>query len=200
MPRDRYLSCERAAEHTVNLFLYTLLAIAILLALYWLSRRARSDRDDPNPLQGLSAQELLPRHFKYFPQVSQALSAEDAAYLARRAGGDVARQARRARRDIGLEFLAGLREDYRRLDRLARVLTALAPGANPQMETERIGLAIRFEFLWGLVWLRLRTGGAPVVHIRQLAELIGTLTAGLESSMNSLQGASGISGTAPPMA
>lgn len=172
------------AMNTVILF--ALVTLVLLGALYWLSRRTTSNRGAASLPQALSAEKLLPQNYKYFPQIRQALSRDDQRFLAQRTASEIARKARKIRRSTALQFLVGLRHDYRRLDRLARALTALAPAPDQQREGRRIWLSIRFEFLWGVVWLKLWTGAAPVEQLQVLAELIGTQAVRLGRSMDAL--------------
>jgi len=62
-----------------------------------------------------------------------------------------------------------LRDDYRILDRLARVLTSLAPAANQQREIQRILLAWQFEFRWRMLGLEIWTGARPVTQLQSMA-------------------------------
>jgi hypothetical protein len=165
-------------------------ALSVLVLLYWLSRRAKAAGSAEELLKNSTSGDLLPKHFKYFSQVRRALSNEDNEYLSRRADPIARKSALRIRRTIGLEFLFGLRDDYRRLDRLARALTALAPSANPQRETERLWQAIRFELLWLVVWGSLWSGVTPILQMQHLTNFIGTMTARLESSLGTWQEAS----------
>jgi hypothetical protein len=171
----------------LNVFLFALVTLFLLGALFWLSHRARKDPRGADLLRTVSAETLLPQHYKYFPQVSQAISREDARYLQLRATPAVRRSARRARRTVALKFLTGLRDDYRRLDRLARVLTSLAPAANQQREVQRILLFWQFEFRWRMLWLEVWTGATPVTQLQSIAGFIGALAARTQNSMNVLQ-------------
>ncbi len=169
---------------------YAIAGLAVLGLLYWLSRRAKSGYNAEQILKNSTSSDLLPRHYSYFPQVLRALSIEDNEYLSRRADPLSRKSARGIRRKVGLEFLHGLRDDYRRLDQLARALTALAPAANPQHEAERLWLAIRFEMRWRFVWVSLWSGMTPVLQLQRLTDLVGTLTARLESALGIWQEAS----------
>jgi ABC-type anion transport system duplicated permease subunit len=175
----------------ISIVYVTALAAAILIALYALARVARRAQTAPELSGELPTAHLIPEHFKYFPQVRQALSKEDSEYLARRATSANAQRARRNRRDVGLEFLSGLHEDYRRINRFARVLVALAPNASFQRETERLRMAIHFEVVWAFVWLRLWAGGTPIGQLGSLADMIGTLATQLEGAMAALPELSG---------
>lgn len=170
-----------------NVFLFALLTLALLGALYWLSHRARRDARGSDLLRTLSADSLLPQHYKYFPQVCRALSAEDARFLELRAAPAVRRAARDARRTVALQFLTGLRDDYQKLDRLARVLASLAPSANQRREAHRMWLAFKFGFRWRVAWLEIWSGAAPVTQLQSMAGLIGGLAAQMQTSMNALQ-------------
>jgi hypothetical protein len=168
---------------------FGLLAIALVFAYVWLTRRARLSHDSDELLHALSADDLLPRHYRFFPQVRKALTTVDESYLALRADAEAHRRATMVRRRVAMEFLRGLREDYQRFNRLARALTALAPEANPQREMERIRLSIRFRLNWGIVWLRLVVGAAPIEQIQRLSDQVGSLSARLEGAIRDWQDA-----------
>jgi hypothetical protein len=171
----------------LNVLLFTLVTLALLGALFWLSFRARKDLRGTDLLRTVSAETLLPQHYKYFPQVCRALSNDDLEFLKSRASPAVRRSALRARRSVALKFLTGLRDDYQRLNRLARVLTTLAPSANQYREAQRIWMAVQFRFRWSLVWLEIWSGAAPVAELQSMAASIGALAAGMQKSMNLLQ-------------
>jgi hypothetical protein len=172
----------------LNVFLFALITLFLLGALFWLSQRVRKDSRGAGLLRTVSAETLLPQHYKFFPQVCRAMSAEDARYLQLRVTPAVRRAALRARRTVALKFLTGLRDDYRRLDRLARALTTLAPSADQQREAQRIWLACKFELRWRIVWLEIWSGAAPVAQLQNIAGFIGGLAARTQNSMNVLQG------------
>jgi hypothetical protein len=170
-----------------SVYLFALLTVALLGALYWLSQRARSDARGADILRTASADSLLPQHYKYFPQVSRALSAQDAQFLQSRANPAVRRAATQARRAVALQFLVGLKDDYQKLDRLARVLASLAPAANQQREAERFWLAFQFGIRWRMVWLEIWSGAAPITQLQNMAGFIGGLAAQMQASINVLQ-------------
>ena len=174
----------------LRLILFGIGALVVLALLYLLTRHAKVDTNAESLLQNATSGDLLPKHYKFFPQVCRALSAEDDEYLLKRADPKVRKSAAHVRRQVGLEFLHGLREDYRRLDRLARALTALAPAANPQREAERIWLAVRFEIRWAFVWISLWSGVTPIPQLQLLTNFIGTLTSRLEAAIGVWQNTS----------
>jgi hypothetical protein len=170
-----------------SVYLFALLTVALLGALYWLSLRARKDDRGSDLLRTLSADSLLPQNYKYFPQVCRALSEEDARFLKLRVAPAVRRSALRARQSVALKFLTGLRDDYQKLDRLARVLASLAPSANQHREAQRIWMAIQFGFRWRVVWLEIWSGAAPISQLQAMSGFIGGLAAQMQLSMNVLQ-------------
>jgi hypothetical protein len=182
VPSDDILSYKMT-----GVLLFAVVAAALLLALYWLSRRAKVDHDAEQLLRSLSPGEILPHHYRYFPQVRQALSDSDAEFLRSRAAPETQARAQEIRRGIALEYLGGLRDDYKKFDRLARALTALAPAANPQREMERIRLSLRFGWGWRIVWLRLWIGATPLSQIQALADQIGSVSTRLEDSIKTWQ-------------
>ncbi len=174
----------------LRVIFYGSCALVVLGLLYWLSRRAKNETSAEDLLRNTTSADLLPTHYRFFPQVCRALSIEDRAYLIQRAGPRVRRSAGRIRRQVGLEFLRGLREDYKRLDRLARTLTALAPEANARRETERLWFALRFAIQWYFIWASLWSGMTPVLQLQWLTNLIGTITARMESALGAWQDSS----------
>ena len=170
-----------------SVYLFALLTIALLGALHWLSQRARRDPRGADLLRTISADSLLPQHYKYFPQVSRALSDEDGRFLRARATPAIHRAALQARRKVALQFLTGLKDDYLKLDRLARVLASLAPTANQQREAQRFWLALQFAIRWRVAWLEIWSGAAPVSQLQNMAGFIGGLAAQMQSSISVLQ-------------
>jgi hypothetical protein len=123
------------------------------------------------------------KHFAYFPQVRQALSADDARYLRETAPAHVAKQALRERRAVARGFLKGLHEDFSNLARLGRIIAALSPEVSRQQETERLMLTLKFQLLYSLVWLRLSAGSLPLVQLEHLTGLVERLAARMDTAM-----------------
>jgi hypothetical protein len=170
-----------------SVILAAVVTLVLLGLLYRLAHRGGTGRSSAGLSASISADDLLPRHYKYFPQIRQALSSEDDLYLRTRVNASHREMARRCRRDAALSFLSGLRDDYRRLDRLARVLTALAPSPDKPRELERMWFAVRFEYLWVLVWMKVWIGVTPITQVQHLAELIGTLAVRFSTGIETLQ-------------
>jgi hypothetical protein len=158
-------------------------AIALFMAVLWLLRpRHRAPKAGPSSFD-VRTQSVLPRHYRYFPQVRQALSDSDGEYLNRMAPRDVAQMAHRERRAVARQFLGGLREDFTNLERLARMVAALSPVISSEQETERLILGLKFRLLYAWVWLRLSTGLEPLQQLEQLTGLVGRLATRMEQAM-----------------
>jgi hypothetical protein len=126
------------------------------------------------------------RHYLFFPQIRQALSATDADYLRKNASANVARKALRERRAIARCFLRGLHEDFSALARLGRTIAALSPEVSRKQETERFLLSLRFKVVYALVWLRLSGGALPVHQLEVLAGLVGRLAVRVDEAMTEI--------------
>jgi hypothetical protein len=159
------------------------LALASAALLSWLLRPWRRKPETRKSFVGLRIEELYPRHYRYFPQVRQALSAVDEEYLRKVAGPQIARQALTERREVARKFLAGLREDFLNLERLARTVAALSPVVSREQETERFLLNLRFHALYTLVQMRLSIGRVPVQRIEYLTGLVGNYAMRMERAM-----------------
>ena len=126
------------------------------------------------------------RHYAYFRQIRQALSAADAKYLVENAPPQVAKQALRDRRAVALRFLEGLHEDFSNLSRLGRIIATLSPEVSHKQETERLILGLKFQILYALVWLRLSTGNLPLQQLENLTGLVGRLAMRLDTAMTEI--------------
>ena len=159
------------------------LAIVLFGVFLWVLRAPRRvPKAGRSPID-LKMEGIRPRHYRYFPQVRQALSASDEEYLDRAAPRDVAQVARRERRAVARQFLAGLREDFLNLERLARMVAALSPVISSEQETERLILGMKFRLLYVWVWLHLSTGHARLEQIEHLTALVGRLARRMEQAM-----------------
>jgi hypothetical protein len=132
------------------------------------------------------AASFRPIHYLHFPQICQALSMADHRYLQERAGNAVAKTALRERRDVAIQFLGGLHEDFTKLERLARVVASLSPSISRAQEAERLVLSLRFRFVYACLWARLRTGSLPLVQLEHLSDLVGRLAYRMERAMDSI--------------
>jgi len=172
----------------IGLGLLALLVLALLLVALLRPRRGRAQ-----PVQTLSdlpVEDLLPRHLQYFAQVRRALSAEDAQYLRDRASRRTARRALRARRAVVRGFLAGLLEDFERLERLGRTIAALSPVVNRRQEFERLWLGARFRMVYAVVQFYLALGLVSVPQLEALTNQVGSLARRLHEAMAALSAAS----------
>lgn len=163
------------------------IAFLLLLALIWLAREVQRPKPIhpggvPPPLE-----ELFPLHCQHFPQIAQALSRSDAEYLRLRVSRASRRRALAERCAVVRRFLLGLREDFRRLDQLGRTIAALSPEVHHVQEAERVRLALRFEFLYRRVQLRLLLGGIPVPLLARVADLVSAQAAQIEAAMSRLE-------------
>jgi len=126
--------------------------------------------------------EFFPVHCRYFPQVRHALSREDAPFLAGRSSPETYRRWSKAVRRAGRLYLAGLREDFSRLNRLARLLSLYSPEVRGGQEVETVRLNLRFQVLYAIVWWRFALGWPVGERLEQMATLIGTLGSRLEQA------------------
>jgi hypothetical protein len=163
-----------------------LAVLALLAVLFW-PRRARlpesAKRVEP---PDFSQEDLTPRHAKYFPLVRQALEGSDLAKLGRRIQPRMRNRLRAERRKVARRYLAGLREDFLRLERFGRMVAALSPKVDARQEAERFRLGIRFRLVYAAVSMRLVLGQVPVPAFVRLTEFVGSLATRLEASMTSL--------------
>jgi hypothetical protein len=159
------------------------LALSFAVILLWLLRPRQHSAEAGAPTIDRAIESAFPKHYQYFPQIRQALSAGDDRYLRDVAPGHVAQQVLRERRAVARSFLRGLSEDFSSLERLARMVASLSPVVSRRQETERLLLGLRFRLLYALVWLRLFAGRVPLRQVEHLTELIGRLALRMEQAV-----------------
>jgi HAMP domain-containing protein/cbb3-type cytochrome oxidase subunit 3 len=163
------------------------LALVLLGLLFWLLFPPQRRERPKSALDRLEVEDLRSLHSRYFPQIRQALSASDGAFLQRR----VPRRARRVwqaeRRHVAQQYLDGLRNDFRKLNRLARTVAALSPHVSRRQEIERFWLCRHFHVLYWIVGLRLQLGFIPLPQLASLTDLVGRLSLQIEAAMALLE-------------
>jgi len=174
---------------TAETILFVTVALVLLWLMLWLLREPGKPKAAPLPVPAEHRQieELFMLHCRHFPQIRQVLMREDDEWLRRRAAAPVFRRWRAERRRVADQFLAGLREDFRNLTRLARAVAALSPQLSQKQEAELFRLSVSFHMLYFLVRMRLRLGISPLAGLTRLTELLGNLAAGIEETMGSLE-------------
>ena len=166
--------------------LFAVTALALVAALVWLLHRPSSWAGTAESEGSLELEDLFPLHCRHFRQIRQALSRADTEFLRGRASVRTLREWRSERRDVLRQFLAGLGQDFARLDRLARTVAALSPEVSREQEMERLWLSVRFLVIYRLVSLRLAAGFAPLPQVVRLTELVGSFAAQVEARMAAL--------------
>jgi hypothetical protein len=163
----------------IGLLAVLLGAVTVRLLIPWRATSPVATR----PVRTVEESLRTANHYKYFPQIRQALSRADTEYLLKNAPPRVARTALRERRGIARRFLEGLRDDFYNLARLGRTIAALSPEVSHRQETKRFFLTAQFEFLYMLVWLRLSVGMLPLHQLETLAGVVGRLAARIDEAM-----------------
>jgi hypothetical protein len=162
--------------------LFFLIVVAGLLGvLVWALRGAPPARQALPPQASL--EELGPSHCKYFAQIRQAFSPEDWEFVRRRASPKLLRRMRAERNRVARLYVRGLREDFARLNRLARIVASLSPQVDHRREWDRLGLYCRFELLSLLVALRLRIGGRATAELGRLTNVVGSFASRMEAAV-----------------
>jgi hypothetical protein len=166
--------------------LITCATLIILAALVWLVSKPLPEETSLS--LGSKIEDLVPLHTQHFPQLRQALESADNRYVRQKANAAVHRMWREERRRILKSFLAGLAEDFARLDRLARIVASLTPRFSRREELAYIWLSLRFRLTYRIVSIRISAGGAGSVRqLSYLTEIVGNLSARAEEAMVRLE-------------
>jgi hypothetical protein len=180
---------------TIVFSLVALVLLAILVRLLW-EPEAKPTVAAPEAADKIATpehrqiEELFPLHCRYFPQMRQTLLGADEEFMRKRASATVRRRWRKERRRLALEFLAGLRDDFRRLNALAREVARLSPRLSERQEAELFWLGVRFQLLYALVRARIGLGWAALGGLTEIAGMVSSLAASIEAAMESLEAGS----------
>ena len=159
-------------------------AVLLMLLLAWVLRDPR-ELEQPDADLG-NAEDLDQRHVTYFPQVRQAMAAEDSTFLSSRASQVLARRVQRERRKIALAYLACLRGDFLKLWRLARVIASMAPQLGAAQELERLQLGLAFSWRYEMIRMKFFLGFAPLPELGSLSKVVSRLSIRLETATKDL--------------
>ena len=159
-------------------------AVIMLLLLVWVLRDPRKHGGPHGDLD--STDEFSQRHVCYFPQVRQALAAEDFAFLSSRGSPQLARRMRGERRKIALAYLSCLRGDFLKLWRLARVIASMSPQVGVAQELARLRLGVAFSLRYEVIRIKFLFGFAPLPELGSLSDVVSRLSIRLETAMKDL--------------
>jgi hypothetical protein len=166
------------------LLLLIFVGALLLVLLAWL---LRDPRKLSNPFGDLaSSEESGRRHVIYFPQIRQAIGAEDFAFLVSRGLPKLASSVRKERRRIALAYLACLRVDFLKLWRLARVLASMSPQVGAAQEFARLRLGLSFSLRYEMIRIKFLFGIAALPELGSLSEVVSRLSIRLETAMKNL--------------
>lgn len=170
----------------MSVFPYLVFGIVGLLLLLFLWSVRSSKERKPRREAGRALEESRRNHVTYLPQIRQALSKADSEYLSAVVCKELQHQVEKERRRIALAYLSELREDFRRLVRLAKVIAVLSPEVVAVRELERLRLTL--EFTWRFEWIRLTllAGWTPMAQLGALSDLLSGLSVRLEAAMKEL--------------
>jgi hypothetical protein len=169
---------------TVTFYLFATV-VGLLLAVFGWSLRALAKRSGASV--SMAELEDFPRqHVTYFAQMRQALRTQDSQYLSARGMPKLARQIQTERRRVALRYLAGIRQDFQKLLRLARVIAVLSPEVNAVQEYERFKLTLQFAWRYRLAYLSLKLGHSPLPLLMELCHVVSGLSVRVEGIITCL--------------
>jgi hypothetical protein len=166
------------------LLLLTAFAVLLLILLASVLRDPRRLSNSDDDLA--SKEELGRRHVTYFPQVRQAIDAEDFTFLASRGLPKLTDRVRKERRTIALAYLVCIRADFLRLWRLARVIASMSPQVGAAQEFSRLRLGLVFSLRYEIIRIKFFFGIAPLPELGSLSNEVSRLSIRLETAMKNL--------------
>ncbi|HUK54175.1 MAG TPA: hypothetical protein VL099_12870 [Candidatus Binatia bacterium] len=163
----------------IDLYLYGTLAVLLLVAAIRLllhsgpgAAAQRARREDPS--------RFFPVHCRYFPQMRQLFSIEDADFLATRGSPALLQRWRADRKHAALLYLSSLREDFAGLNRLSRNLARHAANLEAKQQAQVIGLNLQFQLLYTLATAQILMGLPAGAELQRITRLVAGLGGRLE--------------------
>ncbi len=166
------------------LLLLFVFGVLLLVILGWVVRAPRHPAK--SAYDSVFADQSDRRNVTYFPQVRQALAADDFAFLASRGSHSLLRRVRKERRRIALAYLKSLRDDFLKLWRLARVIASLSPEVGVPQEFARLRLGLNFALRYEMIRITFLLGFVPLPALGSLSKVVGRLAIRLETAMRDL--------------
>src|SRR5277367_3018335 len=134
--------------------------------------------------RGERMEDLLAMHAQHFPQLRQALATLDDDYLRRKASGEIELHLRAERRRIVESFLAGLAEDFGRLNHLMKVVQDFSRPGPWNHQIQRAVARFQFRLNYRLASLQIHSARPSATNrLARLTELVGNLSVQIEASM-----------------
>ena len=160
-----------------------ILVLLAILALLWLLFGSRTN-ETGSSLDALQIERLLPINCRHFPQITQMLKEEDRQFMRMRAPHHTERKWRAERRRILKQYLTGLAQDFARVQRLARLVSALSPEIRKGQELEWMWLGLQFHVSYRMVELKFALGRLSPDGLAELTGIIAGLADELEHRMS----------------
>jgi hypothetical protein len=169
----------------VSVILTILLALSLarfLRSQKEIERRIFSHRNTPR-------EHLVPRHYKSFTQVESALWAAVQEHKRSMTWEEVRFTAREPEFEMVRDYIDGVRDDFRRGHRIYGQVIIHSPELKmfAQLEWQRVKIELAYYKWCGLAWLRLRTGGISIHDLRQLTEIVATLSYRVRSMLTTFE-------------
>jgi hypothetical protein len=182
----RVYICGRSQHTNMTSVILTML-LALSLARFLrgqkeIKRRIFSQRNIPR-------EHLLPRHYKSFTQVESALWAAVQEHKRSMTWDEVRFTERETEFEIVRDYLDGVRDDFRRGHRIYGQVIIHSPELKmfAQLEWQRVKIELAYYKWCALAWLRLRTRGISIHDLRQLTEIVATLSYRVRSMLTTFE-------------
>jgi hypothetical protein len=177
---------ETEGHPTLNLTFLLLFGIVatLLLLLAWALRDPGKLPESGAIANAFERSDRL--HVNFLPQIRQALDTADYEFLEGKGAPVLQRRVRRERRDVALEYLSSLRQDFQGLLRMARIIAVLSPEIVVVQEFERLRLTVKFLWRYEMIRMKLRVGFLSLPQLDALGNLISGLSVRLEKAIKEL--------------
>lgn len=172
----------------MELTVFALVFLMVIVFVLWIGLKRLVPHHSVQTDANLPVDHLLPTtHLRHASDLERVLAEVD--QEGRR--GTSSRRDRQiltaARRRVLRELLAGLREDFSRLDRLMCTVASLSPEVDRRQETERLSLWFRFRLHYYLAWLNLTIGRFSQPDLTSICKLFDRLAARTQAALDTVE-------------
>ncbi|SRR5712692_963496 len=156
---------------------FVILAAALFASLLILVLREKSEKRRLALEKDLPIEQRLPRHYRSFAEVEKKLWLATEAYEQKGAWENMQLSVRPSELRIVRDYLAGLREDFHRGNRIFGAVILRSPNISffTQLEFRRLMIQLSFHFWYRVICARLRTRAISVTELRRITDIVASL-------------------------
>jgi hypothetical protein len=156
---------------------FVVLALLLFASLVWLLYRERADKRRLALEKDLPAELRLPHHYRELGEVEKKLWVATEEFAETASWESTRLSLRPPELQVVRGYLAGLREDFGRGNRIFGAVIIHSPDMAllAQLEWQRVKIELSFQFWYRVISVRLSAKAISITELRRLTDVVATL-------------------------